>query len=62
MDPIQSKTIGSHTVERFYWHGVWVVYIDNKRTDETFEAACERLKSDEMNLKHWSDPFGAGYI
>lgn len=43
MSPERKAKIGGHTVEEFWWAGKRVVYIDNRLTDETFEAAVARL-------------------
>lgn len=43
MSPERKIIIDDRKVEEFYWSGRLVVYIDNRLTDETYEAACKRL-------------------
>ncbi|WIF95141.1 hypothetical protein [Caminicella sporogenes] len=44
MYPIKELQIGNNKIEQFYYGGEFVVYINNKLTNETFEEAVERLK------------------
>lgn len=46
MTPERKKTIDGTKVEEFYWAGKMVVYIDNQRTDESYDAACKRLEAE----------------
>ena len=46
MGPQQVRFIGSNRVEQFMWNGKWVVYVNNKRIDGTFEEICQKLSSD----------------
>ena len=48
MEARRKEEIGGHVVEEFYWHGDYPVYIDNRKTDETFKEACQRLTSNML--------------
>lgn len=43
MSPERRKEINGIKVEEYYWSGKMVVYIDNHKTGESFDQACERL-------------------
>lgn len=44
MTPDRKEQIGPHKVEEFYWAGKMIVYVDNKLSSETFEAAVDGIK------------------
>jgi hypothetical protein len=44
MSPNREKKIGSHHIEEFYWAGRMVVYVDNRKTEQSFETACETIE------------------
>ena len=44
MTPERKEMIGGHKVEEYYWNGKMVVYVDNKKTEETFAESCKRLR------------------
>jgi len=46
MNPERTKTINGTTIEEYYWAGKFVVYINNKLSDYTFEQAIKSLESD----------------
>lgn len=55
MNPDKKKTIKGHIVERFYWVGKDVVYIDNILTRESFcDITVENIESifKKTRLKH----------
>lgn len=54
MSPERKTIIDDRKVEEFYWAGKLVVYIDNRLTDETYEAACKRLNL-EAGQNHLDD-------
>jgi hypothetical protein len=41
MKPERYKTINGHLIEEFYWGWEFVVYVDNRRFDGTFDEACK---------------------
>lgn len=47
MTPNRQETVNGHKVEQYYWAGRLVVYVDNRKTDETFDEAVERLLSND---------------
>ena len=49
MSPEKTKKIGPHLIEEFYWNGKMIIYVDNKKTNETFESACRGV---EESLDH----------
>ncbi len=44
MTPDRKQIVNGYKVEEFWWAGSFVVYIDHKLTEETFEDVIERLK------------------
>ena len=44
MRPERRSVVDGQQVEEYYWAGKMVVYVDHHATDESFEAACRRLK------------------
>ncbi|MCW8960160.1 MAG: hypothetical protein OQK29_01270 [Ignavibacteriaceae bacterium] len=46
MNANRAKTIKGVKVEEFYWNGRLVVYIDNHKTDESFDSAVKRLEQE----------------
>lgn len=47
MNPERSKKVGKHTIEEFYWAGEWVVYVDNRSSDLSYEDACKKYEVEE---------------
>ena len=45
MSPERKTTIEGTTVAEYYWAGRYVVYVNNRATDESYEEAIERLES-----------------
>jgi hypothetical protein len=45
MDRVRSVKVKGHFIEEYYWAGGFVVYIDNKHTDETFDEVVQRLNA-----------------
>lgn len=60
MTPDRKTIIDDRKVEEFYWGGRMVVYIDNQKTDETYEAACKRLnlEAGQRELDDYDMPGG----
>ena len=60
MSPERKTIIDDTEVEEYYWAGRMVVYIDNRLTNETYEAACKRLnlEAGEMALSEADMPGG----
>ena len=46
MNTTRKEMIRGHKVEEYYWHGEYVVYINNHLTQETFLGACKRLREE----------------
>ena len=42
MVPLRKKIVRGRKVEEFYWHGEFVVYIDNKLTDRKYNDITEK--------------------
>ena len=40
----RKEKIGSYLVEEFYWNGKYVVYVNNHKTEESFDTAVEGIK------------------
>ena len=41
MGPERKIKVGKYKIEEFYWAGKWVVYVDDKKTDMTYEQAVD---------------------
>ena len=51
MTPERKKIIANTIITEYYWAGDFVVYVNNKITDKTFNEACnEILKEAEKKL------------
>lgn len=46
MSPNRTKIIKGIKVHEYYWNGKFVVYIDNHKTDESFNDAVKRLEQE----------------
>jgi len=55
MSPIRKKTINGYEVKEFYWAGRYPTYVDNFKTEETFEEACDRLANQSLKLDGHKD-------
>lgn len=45
MKPDREKRVGRNLIEEYYWAGKWVVYVNNKRYDGTYEEAVKWVES-----------------
>jgi hypothetical protein len=43
MEINRTTRIGSDIIKEYYWAGIYVVYINNNITKETYEEAVKRL-------------------
>jgi hypothetical protein len=51
MTPERRRTIGDQKIEEFYWAGSFPVYVNNRLSDLTYEAAVmAALRKTEANL------------
>lgn len=50
MSPRRKEMIGWNKVEEYYWGGNIAVFINNKKTLETFEQAVARLEDKNETL------------
>lgn len=41
MNPNRATVANGRVVEEYYWAGKYVVYVDNKKVNMTFEEACD---------------------
>lgn len=41
MSPNKAKTINHFKIEEFYWNGRFIVYVNNHKSDMTFEEALK---------------------
>jgi hypothetical protein len=44
MTPERGFHVGEHKVTEYLWNREFVVYLDNRRFDGTYEQACERAR------------------
>lgn len=44
MDSQRSEVINGKKIEEFYWNGKAIVYVDNQKSELTFEEAVKKLK------------------
>lgn len=42
MDAQRKTIINGFKIEEYYWHGKFVVYIDNKLSDYDYETVCKQ--------------------
>ena len=42
----RKKEINDRTIEEFYWHGEYPVYVDKKLVNISFERACELAENE----------------
>ncbi len=40
MNPERIRTINGKVIEEYYWNSKVVVYVDNRKSELTFEQAC----------------------
>lgn len=45
MNPERDALINGILVEEFYWNGGMVVYVNNRRSDKTFEEAIKEAEA-----------------
>ena len=45
MTPERTEKIYGQLVEEFYWNGRMVVYVNNAKTEGTFDEVCDGIKS-----------------
>uniref|UniRef100_A0A6H2A4Z3 Uncharacterized protein n=1 Tax=viral metagenome TaxID=1070528 RepID=A0A6H2A4Z3_9ZZZZ len=46
LKPERKKEINDRTIEEFYWHGEYPVYVDKKLVNISFERACELAENE----------------
>lgn len=44
MTPRRKEQIDRYLVEEFYWNGKYVVYVNNRKTEESFDITVEGIK------------------
>lgn len=49
MLPDKKSMINGHKIEQYYWARKNVVYIDNRKTNETYQQACDRLANPPLH-------------
>lgn len=47
MSPVRKTIIEGHKVAEYYWAGSYVVYVDDRATDESYDEAIKRLSAKE---------------
>jgi hypothetical protein len=47
MSPDQSKTINGILIEKFYWAGEYVVYVNHYLVTTNFEETCRQVEAGE---------------
>lgn len=57
--PDREKKIGRNWVQEYYWAGDWVVYVNNRLYDGTFDDAVANLSPDESQAYGNGCPNGA---
>lgn len=45
MSPDRKKVINGQRIEEFYWAGKFVVYVNNRASDLSFEEACRAAEN-----------------
>lgn len=51
MTPERTRIINGLKVEEYYWYNKFVVYVNNKKVDTSFEEACLDLAKAEEAAK-----------
>lgn len=41
MEPERIKIVNSFIIREYYWAGKYIVFVDNNRSNMTFEQACD---------------------
>ncbi len=49
MQPNKKTKIDENLIEEYYWNGQYIVYINNKRTSESFFEAKNRLNKKDFS-------------
>jgi len=49
MDAERKVTINGNKISEYWWAGKFIVYINNRASDLSFESACERAKNIEKS-------------